>query len=98
MTFDKERAKELQEDFIPNGKEVNNEEFSGLEFRKTLDNEVYQCTTQVDYDIQSGPIFCGKIAEYIAPVEDGRRVLPLCTRHANAIQYCNKSLKKSISP
>jgi len=73
----KERAKQLQRDFIPGGKAVN---IRTLRFRRTeSDEEVHQCCRQTSYDIQSGPIYCGKIAEYIADTADGH--VALCEVH-----------------
>lgn len=41
--FGKAEAKQLQRDYIPNGKSLTREEFSKLKFRKTYSFEVYQC-------------------------------------------------------
>jgi len=61
--MDKDRAKQLQSDFIPNGEWID---ISTLEFRRTLPDEVYQCCVRSGHDIQSGPIYCGRVAEWIA--------------------------------
>jgi hypothetical protein len=75
--FTKSDAAKLQGDFIPGGKRVR---LDSLLFRKTTDYEIYRCCQQSAYDIQSGPIYCGDIAEYIAPIEDKGKVA-LCERH-----------------
>lgn len=67
----KEQAKRLQSDFIPDGKRLSREEVLKLEFRKTTADEVYQCCLSTQYDMQSGPIFCGRVAEWIAITEGG---------------------------
>jgi hypothetical protein len=90
--MNKEDAKRLQEDYIPNGESVK--DVTILNFRKTLDDEIYQCGMQIDNDIQSGPIYCGGIAQYIAIEEEG--IVAVCKRHAKYLD--NDSLKKIISP
>lgn len=74
--FTKEAARRLQRDFIPGGKSVD---ISTLRFRKTDDHEIYQCCRKVSHDLQSGPIYCGDIAEYFATTTDGYTCL--CQRH-----------------
>lgn len=71
----------LKRDYIPNGKPVD---CSKLTFRRTGEHEVYQCCHQVGYDVQSGPLYCGDIAEWISEVitEGGRGVIALCKRDA----------------
>lgn len=67
----KEIAKSLQEkDFIPRGKPISRE---SLSFRRTTENEVYRCCAHVGNDLQSGPMFCGKIAEFVAFTESGEK-------------------------
>lgn len=75
---DIENAKSfLKKDFVPNGKSVK---IDTLTFRRTKDYEAYHCCRQRGYDIQSGPTFCGDLAEYIAFAEDGSGVVALCKR------------------
>jgi hypothetical protein len=62
--MDKSEAKQLQRDFIPTGKRVD---IHTLEFRRTHPDEIYQCCVQTGSDYpQSGAIYCGRVAEYIA--------------------------------
>ena len=69
----------LKRDYIPRGRAVTDEEFRKMKFRKTEEDEVYQCARQSSYDIQSGPIYCGELAEWIGKTESG--VVCLCERH-----------------
>ncbi len=77
MFLAKEQAKGLQRDFIPNGGRID---IRTLRFRHTKPDEVYQCCRQVSHDPQSGPIYCGDVAEYNAPVNGG------WLRYANGIR------------
>lgn len=65
MELTKEMAKGLKEPFMPNGNWV---EIRELTFRKTNPNEVFRCCVQTGFDPQSGPFFCGEIAELVADV------------------------------
>lgn len=71
-----EAKKVMTGDYIPNGKPVD---IQDLTFRRTLEFEVYRCGRQTGYDPQSGPIFCGDLAEWLAKVDNG--VVCLCERH-----------------
>jgi hypothetical protein len=75
--MNKNTAKNLQRDFIPNGQKV---EINSLRFRKTTEEEVYQCCANIDYDSQSGPLYCGKVADFLAESGEGS-YLALCERH-----------------
>lgn len=70
----------LKGDYIPNGKRVDSEVMRTLQFRRTFEHEVYRCGRSTDYDPQSGPIYCGGLAEFIAVTDNG--VVALCQRHA----------------
>jgi hypothetical protein len=86
MELNKKIAKELIEgDFIPNGERVN---ITNLKFRKTKDHEIYQCCKQTSYDTQSGPIYCGDLAEYIASV--GKGIAALCKNCGNKVLKQNQ--------
>ncbi len=74
----KSDAKKLQRDFIPNG--GRSVDIRLHTFRRTDDYEIYQCCRQVAYDPQSGPIYCGKVSEYIARIDD-TGIVTLCERH-----------------
>ena len=64
MVLAKEEAKKIRQgDFIPDGDSVD---IRTLRFRKTREDEVFQCCRHVGYDPQSGPMYCGDIAEYVA--------------------------------
>ena len=68
-------------DFIPGGKPVA--DIRALTFRCTTEHEVLLCGTQTGDDIQSGPFYCGAIADWAAVTADG--TVAVCDRHANKI-------------
>ena len=84
MQLTKQTARELLKgDFIPDGKPVD---IRGLKFRRTRDDEVLQCCMPTGYDPQSGPFYCGDIAELVAFVEEDGQVVgsvALCNRRHN---------------
>lgn len=75
----KRKARQLQRDFIPDGEPID--DINALEFERTKEDEVFQCCKPTAHDPQSGPIYCGDVAEYIAPVPEQGGVLALCERH-----------------
>lgn len=76
----KSAARELTEsDFIPGGERVD---IRKLRFRRTEEHEVYRCCRQVADDIQSGPIYCGQVAEWVATTRGGMAIVATCERHA----------------
>lgn len=78
MQTTKEDARGIREpDFIPGGRYVD---IDILCFRRTGSSEIFRCCRQTDSDIQSGPFYCGDIAEYVAPTEGG--TVALCERYA----------------
>lgn len=76
----KELAKSLQKDYIPKGRKLSTEEQDSLMFRPTKVDEVYQCVCPTSYDPQSGRIYCGQVADFIASVTGG--IVPVCKRHS----------------
>ena len=64
---DKENARKLQGSFVPAGEPIAASE---LLFRRTLECEVYRCCRKTAFDPQSGPIFCGQVAEFVAEIKD----------------------------
>ena len=81
--LDKQLAKELQEGFIPDGEKwMNQADLKNLKFRRTTEEEVRRCCARVGKDPQSGPIFCGRLAEYVAFREENGEtfVIALCGR------------------
>lgn len=81
MELTKEVAKKLlKRDFIPGGEPVD---IRTLKFRKTKEHEVYRCCAPTGHDPQSGPYYCGEVAELVAFIEkDGRivSVVGVCNR------------------
>lgn len=80
----KDAAKQLQRDWIPDG--VRNKapavDIHDKQFRHTSQYEVYRCCRQSNYDPQSGPIYCGRVAEYITvELLEGGYVVALCENH-----------------
>jgi hypothetical protein len=83
MELTKEEAKKLlSPDFIPGGGRID---IRKLEFRRTGEEEMWRCCRNTGFDPQSGPFFCGKIAEYVAFVgEEGQGIIgavAVCERH-----------------
>ena len=68
-------------DFIPGGKEISPK---GLNYRPTTEYEIYRCCAQTENDPQSGPLFCGKLADYTSEViENGKLIgyVAVCNKH-----------------
>jgi len=81
MQLTKKIAKELIDgDFIPNDERVDIRE---LTFRRTQEHEVFRCCRSTGCDPQSGPLYCGDIAEFIAlvKIKGSVMVVSLCERH-----------------
>jgi len=72
----KDDAKKLRGGFIPGVKPVD---INTLVFRRTGNSEITRCCQPTSRDPQSGLIYCGDIAEYIAPSQGG--YVALCERH-----------------
>lgn len=66
----------MRGDYIPDGPGVLTK---GLAFRRTLEHEVYRCAARTGYDVQSGPIYCGDLAEWARFEVDS--VIACCSRH-----------------
>jgi hypothetical protein len=84
----------LQEDYIPNGEEVDEESAKNLRFRRVREDEIYQCCCQTSRDIQSGPIYCGKLADYVAETVDSEgiyAVVAVCKKHYSHVPKENKT-------
>lgn len=75
----------IESDFIPGGKCID---VSNLVFRKTNQTEILRCCKTVGEDVQSGPIYCGSIAEYTSQTDHGR--INFCERHSNHIKRSHK--------
>lgn len=71
-------AKSLQRDFVPGGPSVD---VRKLSFRRTTEDEAFQCCAKTTYDPQSGPIFCGRVAEFVAEVPEQGGHVAICKRH-----------------
>lgn len=83
MLFSKENARKLlRGDFIPGDGRVK--DTKNLKWRKTEDFEVHQCCIVVGHDIQSGPGYCGGIADWIAETKPGM-YMSVCNRHKKLI-------------
>lgn len=68
----KRQAKKLvRRDFIPGGPRVD---LKDLQWRGTHDYEILQCCFKTGYDTQSGPFYCGDIADYVSFFDDGSYV------------------------
>ncbi|MBU2109704.1 hypothetical protein KKB71_01980 [Patescibacteria group bacterium] len=88
MLLTKEIAKKiLERDFIP--EIIEKIDIRELEFRKTTNFEIHRCFRQTGYDSQSGPLYCGKIAEFIAITKDRKGIVTIC-------EDCHSFLKEFI--
>jgi hypothetical protein len=72
----KELAKALQRDFVPSGPAVD---ITTLTFRRVTEDEVFQCCCPSSRDPQSGTIYCGRVAEFVAKGQRG--YVAVCKRH-----------------
>jgi hypothetical protein len=81
--MNKSDAKKLVEqmrDYIPGGKPVD---VRSLTFRRTRDHEVLLCGTRTGNDIQSGPYYCGAVADWVASIREG--TVAVCDRHGKQL-------------
>jgi hypothetical protein len=81
MELTKEAIRSFSREFFPRGKTVKTCDWN---FRRTEEDEIYRCCLSIGSDSQSGPFFCGKVADYVAfPEEDGAVVgaAALCESH-----------------
>ncbi len=85
----KTEARKLQGSFTPEGRMLSEDEVKRLQFRLTKENEVLRCVCSTGIDPQSGPLFCGDVADYVA-VTDGGHVA-LCEHHMKKV---NASLRR----
>jgi len=74
----KQLAKDLQGDYIPGGLPVDL--IDCTDWRRTAKDEIRRCCCTLGDDIQSGPIFCGDIADFVATSPRGCLVA-LCETH-----------------
>ena len=83
----KTEARTLQKnlrDYIPGGKALSRDQVEQLVFRETTEVEIYHCCRQTGDDLQSGPGFCGALADFIAPVPNG--LVALCGPHKRRLE------------
>lgn len=86
MQLTKQAAKKLLEgNFVPSGESVD---IDTLNFRRTTESEVFQCCQHTGRDPQSGPFYCGDIAELVAFVEKG--YVGICEQHGKG---CSRHIK-----
>lgn len=64
-------------DFIPNG---DFESLENINFRHAGGFDLYQCCQQISEDMQSGPIYCGRLATIV--VGTRKRYIGLCKKCA----------------
>lgn len=73
-------AAHMTPDYIPNGtRRVPLDRVLTLRFRRTTNNEVLRCGAIVGHDIQSGSIYCGDLADFVAPTDT--QYVAVCERH-----------------
>lgn len=80
MQMTKEAVRKLQKgDFIPNGARLTEKDLQELKFRKTHRTEIQRCAMAIGNDSQSGLLYCGDVADYVAKTKTG--ILCLCEKH-----------------
>jgi len=79
-TINKAFAKSLQGDYAPGGTPVATDECT--HWRMIGDNEVERCGRLIGYDVQSGPVYCGDVADFGATAPNGEPVF-ICARHVS---------------
>lgn len=95
MELTKSLAKQIgRGNFIPDGPSID---VTKLTFRRTAEHEVFPCSFTVGNDIQSGPLYCGDVAEFIATAEHsktegGKRVMGIVT----VCSRCSRKLPRHV--
>lgn len=84
----------MEGDYVPKGRSVSEKEFKTLEFRRTREDEVGRCACSWSNDTQSGPMYCGKLAEVIAVV-NGKGSVPVSTLYL--CERCRKRLEVVVA-
>jgi len=79
----KDLAKSLQREFFPKYNPSDEQNLQAISFRKTTENEIHRCCAETNYDSQSGPIYCGDIADYISnsPLIPSDKLFAFCEKH-----------------
>lgn len=88
MTLTKTALRAFQKSFrdhIPAGEALTREQVARLVFRETSEFEIYHCNMKTGDDIQSGPYYCGDVADFVAPGPGGG-VVTLCRRHKRRLE------------
>ena len=67
-------------DYVPKGRIVTPDEVRKAPWREVEDGEICYCHQRVANDIQSGPIYCGDLADFTADFPDNH-CLSFCARH-----------------
>lgn len=75
----KELAKQLQEPFTPKGPSIAPEDLTT--WRVTGPHDVYRCCRMIGHDVQSGPMHCGDIADFVADGTEKGYHLAYCRYH-----------------
>lgn len=79
--MNKTLAKSLQGDFVPDGTSEFIIERGKTDWKELSEDQVHRCCTQTSYDVQSGPIYCGNIADYFTIVGNDE-IVTVCKKHA----------------
>ena len=74
-------ANAFREDWVPKEKGEIIPDPKALKWRTTEEWEVYHCAIVTGNDIQSGPIYCGQLCEYIHITEDQKKYIAVCELH-----------------
>jgi hypothetical protein len=73
---------ERMRDYIPKGRSVD---VSKLLFRRAHDHEIHLCGVRTGRDIQSGPYYCGALADWLAQAEGDGQLAAVCDKHAKRL-------------
>jgi hypothetical protein len=64
------RLVDRMRDYVPGGKPIADPQT--LPWRPTMELEIHHCGARTGEDIQSGPYYCGALADFVAVVPEGR--------------------------
>lgn len=92
MKSEVKRLLEEMRDYVPKGKPVD---VAKLMFRRTHEHEILLCGTRTGDDIQSGPYFCGAVADWVAVTSDDG-LAAVCDKHGRKIGIRREDLVPAL--
>ena len=91
MKSEAKRLVEEMRDYVPKGKPVD---VTKLTFRRTREYEILLCGTRTGHDIQSGPYYCGAVADWVAATSGG--LTAVCDKHGRKIGIRREDLVPAL--